>query len=51
MDEQIARQPQCAYRVRHWDRASIYTVSQKGSVKLMAITLSNLNRFSEFLYR
>ena len=30
---------------------SYYTVSQKGSIKPVAITLSNLNGFSKFLHR
>jgi len=29
----------------------IYTVSQKGATKLMAVTSSNLNRFSKFFYQ
>ena len=28
----------------------MYTVSQKGATKLMAVTSSNLNRFSKFFH-
>jgi len=51
-DETDARKTLTAWRIGgdHWDVFVLHYVPKKEATKLLAITFSNLNRFSKFFH-